>query len=250
MTKKQSIWLVRYGKTEYPLVEFDGPYNSDIDPSQGVEHAKYIANKIASTTETASCKIYCSPFLRCVHTASIIATKLKQEINIEEGLYEWLVSSLLIERSTNVRTYPQSISELKSNFPETVNDKYKSLNPYRIDESNDKFSFPEDESQLLSRCDDTLQLILNDDNDGVEHIIIVAHAPCVQSIAFALEDGVEDVKDSKLSKWPLGGITRFSRHMNDYDDVKWNMDFYGITDHMPGDYKEGAGLWSLSCFDK
>ena len=31
MTKKQSIWLVRYGKTEYPLVEFDGPYDSEFD---------------------------------------------------------------------------------------------------------------------------------------------------------------------------------------------------------------------------
>lgn len=216
-----------------------------------MEHAKCIANKIASTTEsTASFKIYTSPFLRCVHTASIIATKLKQEVNIEEGLYEWLVSSLLIERSTNIRTYPQSISELKSKFPKTVNDTYTSLNPYPIDESNDKFSFPEGESQLLSRCDDTLKQILND-SDGVEHIIIVAHAPCVQGIAFALEDGVEDVKDSKLSKWPLGGITQFSRLVDDDDDdTKWNMDFYGITDHMPGDYKAGAGLWSLSCFDK
>lgn len=228
----------------------------DIDPSQGVEHAQCIANKISSTSKTAttssvpSYKIYCSPFLRCVHTASIIATKLKQTINVEEGLYEWLASSLLIERSNNVRTYPQSISELKSKFPETVNEKFKSLNPYHIDESNDKFSFPEDESQLLSRCNDTLKLILNDDdNDNIDHIIIVAHAPCVQSIAFALEEGVEDVKDSKLSKWPLGGITRFSREIDDVDG-KWNMDFYGITDHMPGDYKNGAGLWSLSCFDK
>jgi hypothetical protein len=25
---KQHVWLVRYGKTEYPLVEYDGPYDS------------------------------------------------------------------------------------------------------------------------------------------------------------------------------------------------------------------------------
>lgn len=129
-----------------------------------------------------------------------------------------------------------------------------------MDESNGKFSFPEDESKLLERCEDTLNLILNNeksiDNEQVgKNIVIVAHAPCVQSIAFAMEEGVTDVKDSKLSKWPLGGITRFSREIiaNDDDDVsygEWNMDFYGITDHMPGDYKAGSGLWSLPCFDK
>ena len=25
---KQNIWLVRYGLTEFPLVEYDGPYDS------------------------------------------------------------------------------------------------------------------------------------------------------------------------------------------------------------------------------
>lgn len=28
MAKKEYVWLVRYGKTEYPLKENDGPYNS------------------------------------------------------------------------------------------------------------------------------------------------------------------------------------------------------------------------------
>ncbi len=233
----------------------------DIDPIEGVEHAQCIANQIASSTDSSSLPttIYCSPFLRCVHTASIIATKLNSKINAEEGLYEWLVPSLLIEQSTNIRTYPQSVSELATKFQDTLNTNYHSLNPYHIDESNGKFSFPEDESKLLKRCEDTLNLILdnekNVDNDQVgRNIIIVAHAPCVQSIAFAMEEGVTDVKDSKLSRWPLGGITRFSREIitkEDGADVsQWNMDFYGTTDHMPGDYKAGSGLWSLPCFDK
>lgn len=91
----------------------------------------------------------------------------------------------------------------------------------------------------------------DDDNKG-RNIIIVAHAPCVQSIAFAMEEGVYDVKNSKLDKWPLGGITRFSRDILPDNESfgKWEMDFYGVTDHMPGEYRDGAGLWSLSCFDK
>lgn len=242
-------------------MEFDGPYNSDIDPKEGVHHAKCIADQIASSAQPSlPTKIYCSPFLRCVHTASIIATKLGQKINVEEGLYEWLVPSLLIERSSNVRTYPQPLSEIESMFGETFNPDYKSLNPYKIDESNPKFSFPEDEGTLLGRCEDTLNLILSekDVETNSENIVIVAHAPCVQSIAFAMEDSIDDVKDSKLSKWPLGGITRFSRDVLDGRSTsdnaskygKWSMDFYGVTEHMPGQYKSGAGLWSLSCFDR
>jgi len=50
-----------------------------------------------------------------------------------------------------------------------------------------------------------------------------------------------------LQKWPLGGITRFSRNGEDYP---WTMDFYGVTNHMPGEYEKGAGLWSLPCFNK
>ena len=265
MAKKQYIWLIRYGKTEYPLKEHDGPYNSDIDPIVGKNHAQCIADHISNflSKQTFEIQIYSSPFLRCVHTASIIGSKLKTKVWIEDGLYEWLVPSLLIERKTNQRTYPNTLEESNALFPDLIKLE-SSLNPYKIDESNDYFSFPEtDELKLLSRCQDTLTLILKDDrckcrcrcgvdSEKDEHIIIVAHAPCVQALAFAMEEDVDDVKDSKLTKWPLGGITRFSRDIlhGSQSYGKWNMDFYGMTDHMPGEYKNGIGLWSLSSFDK
>lgn len=196
--------------------------------------------------------------MRCVHTASTIGAKFNTKVNIEEGLYEWLVPSLLIDRQ-NTRTYPQSASESRNIFPQTINGDYKSLNPYDIDDTNEKFSFPEDETKLLKRCYDTLHLILKSNSIiDTNNIIIVAHAPCVQSLAFAMEEGVDDVKDSKLSKWPLGGITQFSREIQVVENdplVKplvsygpWIMGSYGVTDHMPGEYKNGAGLWSLPCF--
>ena len=40
-TRKQYIYLVRYGHTDPPLVEGIGNYNSDIS-SAGVEHAQHI----------------------------------------------------------------------------------------------------------------------------------------------------------------------------------------------------------------
>jgi len=258
----------------------------DIDPIEGIIHAQSIANYISSTipSSTKSTKIYSSPFLRCAHTASIIADKLQQKVYIEEGLYEWLIPSLLVEKDTNKRTYPNSTSELQSLsklFESTIDTDYNSLNPYCIDDTNPNFAFPETNvEQILRRCNDTLQFILNhhprhgyvnenknsydnedDSNDEIENIIIVAHAPCVQALGFALE-GVDNVKDYKFKQWPYGGITRFSRDVsyNSAADIggddgcvgnrkvnyeKWELDFYGKTEHMPGEYKNGLGLWSF-----
>lgn len=240
-TKKQYVWLVRYGKTQFPLKEFDGPYNSDIHNPEGVEHAHAIATSIASSPiECRPSQVYCSPFTRTVHTAHIIAGALGTYLNVEDGLYEWLTPSLLVDRS-GVRTYPLSVTELKERF-ELIDAEYTSKNPIR-----DEY-FPEGEKDLIERCQKTLDGILSVAKG--ENIVIVAHAPCVQSIAFAME-GIALPSESKLEQLPLGGITRFSRDVRQdgtstYDD--WNMDFYGSTTHMPGEYKNGLGLWSLSCF--
>jgi broad specificity phosphatase PhoE len=235
--KKQYIWLVRYGKTQFPLKEFDGPYNSDIHNPEGVEHAQAIATAIASSSmDSRPSQVFCSPFTRTVHTAHIIADALGTNLNVEDGLYEWLTPSLLVDRS-GVRTYPLSVKELKERF-ELINTDYTSTNPIQ-----DEY-FPEEEKDLIQRCQKTLEGILS--NGKGENIVIVAHAPCVQSIAFVME-GVVSPAESKLKMLPLGGITRFSR---DVGQDKWNMDFYGSTTHMPGEYKNGLGLWSLSCFRK
>ncbi len=269
---KRSQFAYRMNLNCQPSLQFQ--HEGDIDPSEGVLHAKCIADKIASLINSANVTIFSSPFLRCVHTASIIATKLRTKVHIEDGLYEWLVPSLLVDRSS-VRTYPQSLNELQSRFKDAINEEYQSVNPYHIDDSNGNFSFPESEMQLLSRCDDTLNFILEEvrhidgsDKGEDENIIIVAHAPCVQSLAYAMQDHVENVSDSNLNEWPLGGITRFSRGLDDFRNTKdsidghkklkagggriheWKMDYYGLTDHMPGEYKNGAGLWSLPCFRK
>lgn len=156
-------------------------------------------------------------------------------MHVEEGLYEYLTPSLLVDRS-GVRTYPRSVEELTKIF-QNIDASYAKAVEITAE------MFPEDESKLIERCRDALNGIINHANG--ENIAIVAHAPCVQALAFVME-GVQSVQDSKLEKWPLGGITKFSREENG----KWEMDFYGVTDHMPGEYKEGAGLWSLPCFDK
>lgn len=244
---RQFVWLIRYGKTEFPLVENDGPFDSDIDPTDGISHVEAIAKAIASSpspVDSIPQCVYASPFLRTTHTASILATSLKTGVNVEDGLYEYLIPSLLVDKS-GVRTYPRTVHELKEIF-DNVNEHYQS----RVEITTEMF--PEDEMKLIDRCRNTLHGIL--EHAQGKNLAIVAHAPCVQALAFAME-GVASTKDSKLQKWPLGGITRFSRsrgkenHDDDDGGGTWTMDFYGVTDHMPGEYQKGAGLWSLSCFE-
>jgi broad specificity phosphatase PhoE len=232
---KQYIWLVRYGKTENPLVEYDGPYDSDIDPTEGIVHAESLADQISKASpETLPERIYCSPFLRTTHTASILGNKLSEKVNVEDGLYEYLTPSLHIDRS-GVRTFPRSIDQLKHTF-ENIDASYEKSVQITGD------MFPEDEAALITRSRNTLHGILK--HAAGANIVIVAHAPCVQALAFVLE-GADSVEKSKLEGWPLGGITRFSHDTSDISH--WDMDFYGKTDHMPGEYKNGAGQWSLPC---
>ena len=155
---------------------------------------------------------------------------------VEDGLYEYLIPSLLVDRS-GTRTYPRSVNELKTLF-DNIDDSYEAKNPITSE------MFPETESSLIERCRRTLNSVL--EHSAGENIVIVAHAPCVQALAFVME-GVESFEQSNLSKWPLGGISRFSR---DLKSSEWQMDFYGVVEHMPGQYKSGMGLWSLPCFDK
>ena len=202
-----------------------------------MEHAKAIANAIATMDEaTRPTKVYASPFLRTTHTASIVASALPTDtqVNVEEGLYEYMQPSLLIDRA-GVRTYPRSVDQLAEIFDNLLDTTYEKA--LEITEE----MFPEDEEKLIARCTKTLDGILKHANG--ESLAIVLHAPCYQSVAFALE-GVE-LKDSKVGKLAQGGITRFSKAS---DSDQWNMDYYGVTDHMPGDYKAGMGIWSLPCF--
>ena len=116
--QRQCVWLVRYGLTEHALVEDVGPYDSDIDPAVGILHAKSIAERIAkghgsNSDDTIPKFVYADPFMRTTHTGKIIADELLKKttsnkqlqlLRSEEGLYEWLIPSLLVEKSTGKRT--------------------------------------------------------------------------------------------------------------------------------------------------
>ena len=186
----------------------------------------------------------CLPFrsIRCVHTAQLIALDLcRSKVRIEEGLTEWQIPSLLVDL-TGTKTSPQKAKELAQVYG-TIDTSYQSVNPHASDDAvvdvpEGAPHFQETEEALLLRCATTLTRILEHSNG--ESLAIVSHAPCDQALALHLE--AKNVSDSKLGPWPLGGITMFSRVVNDNTTGsygEWELKFYGNTDHMPGKYKAG-----------
>ena len=241
MTKQQNIFIVRYGLTEFPLVESVGPFDSDINTE--VKHAGAIARKIAESGDGLPKHVYASPFLRTVHTGSIIAESLvangAKPLRIEDGLTEWKQPSLLVEPN-GTRTYPKSVQEHSQRFP-IIDTDYKSQNPVANDDNW------EDEEALYQRCATTLDKIL--DLEHGNNFVLVSHAPCDIAMAGYLEG--KQLKDSTLPPLALGGITRFSRVVqSDGTSGEWKMESYGSTDHMPGEYKDGLKHWTLPSLAK
>jgi len=327
--RKQSVWFVRYGLTKHALLEDLGPYDSDIDPGEGIDHAVSIAKRIASgvngdsssenNADSVPAVVYASPFLRTAHTGYIVANELQKkqeqvELRMEEGLWEWLIPSLLVTKADGIKTNPRPLEVLKEDLIKleenralqssaataTIAIEYQSVNPY--DDSGDinagivcvperekkstnggtiagiisgatggkPPTWTESEEHLLLRCETTLSRLLDLHQTDAKSICIVSHAPCDQAMAFYLEkqeqsSTIETPGDSKLTPWPLGGITVFSRSVlyGDHDEGEagtsdqaptrfgnWTMELYGNTEHMPGDYKAGLKEWSLPCFSK
>lgn len=250
---KQFVWLVRYGLTEHALVEGVGPYDSDIDPTTGIVHAKAIASRIASSGDAVPDIVYSDRFLRTTHTADIIAKAVDKKHRIEEGVTEWLVPSLLVDPEGK-KTNPRTPEQLHAIFPEKIDLSYHSVNPVVPDGTpRDQAPkgaplFIETEADLFVRAATSVTRILDDLKQN-ENVCIVSHAPTDQAMALFLE-GKTDPKESSFGYWSLGGLTRFSRTVGSNGECgKWELDFYSSTDHMPGEYKDGViRRWSLPSF--
>jgi broad specificity phosphatase PhoE len=246
---KQYIYLVRYGLTDPPLMENVGNYDSDIHEPIGVEHAQAIANFLAEQQEDSRPSlVYSDPFLRCTHTANIIASTLGCSHRIEEGVTEWLVPSLLVDKD-GVMTKPRTVQELQKLFP-TIDASFESVNP--VDESDTSAKgaphFEESEQALYERVACTLERLFDHHQTNNENLCIVSHAPCLQGMAMILE-GKKDPSESSFGPWSLGGVTCFSRDIQNEKAGEWECQFYSATSHMPGEYHDGVkGAWSLPSF--
>ena len=217
--------------------------------------------------------------MRTTHTGHIIAKELGNNIQLrlEDGLWEWLIPSLLVEKSTGIKTEPKSVEDLKNIMKfNLIDTNYKSVHSYK---NKMILTFPETEKQLFQRCGEiTLSKLIketeiaktntnnnnnnNNDNSMYDSICIVSHAPCLQAMAYYLDIDSSLPEESKIVKpWPLGGITMFSRIITTIEDEdnkdkevvvccsQWKCEFYGCTNHMIGEYKNGIKEWSLPCFN-
>lgn len=270
--KRQYVWLIRYGATYPGLVENVGNFDSDLAIPEGYGHARAMGQRMASSSKNAPIKhVFSDPFLRCMRTGDLIVQSLNEatkqsepekttaakqiSLKVEEGLTEWQVRSLLVNKD-GIRTHPKTLQEHQTKF-QTIDASYKSVNPQgtdRISLTTDyQPRFPENEIELHLRCKITLMKLLEYTGPSVDSIAIVSHAPCVQSMAMALE-GVDSPAESKIvGPWSLGGMTCFSRPITNNMEgrTKWDLEFFSDTSHMPGEYQLGEkGKWSLPSFNK
>ena len=286
--RRQYVWLVRYGRTDPPLRENIGNFDSDLHNPDGLAHATSIAKRLASghtMKDSDECSsslsddavpktVYSDPFLRCMRTADVVVKTLSSnnaeiKIRVEEGTTEWQVPSLLVDKDGE-RTHPRTTEDLVKLFLDTVDVAYRSVNPQGPDRAADGSDddddddgpsrpsrchpprFPETEEQLHRRCQCTIRRILATDVGSTDSFVIVGHAPCVQSMALALMGGERPEDCPELGPWSLGGMTLFSRSIGKggTESDKWTLEFYSDTTHMPGEYNNGQlGRWSLPSFD-
>mmetsp|Transcript_2777 Transcript_2777/g.3800 ORF Transcript_2777/g.3800 Transcript_2777/m.3800 type:complete len:261 (-) Transcript_2777:115-897(-) len=247
---RQYVWIVRYGVTEYSLVEGVGPYDSDIDPIEGVAHADAIAKRLLSHRSSRPSAVYADPFQRCAHTAHIIASTLSTPLCIEEGLTEWQTPSLLVNAADGIMTFPKSAQQLKKLY-DSIDLNYKSVNPMANKDDGvvaGAPKFEESTQDLKVRCACTMDKLLSSSGTNNSNLVIVSHAPCNQMLAHHLAHD-----KTVVGPWSLGGITCFSRSVTAEGEAKygeWTCEYFSDTTHMPdGDYKDGVkGRWSLPEF--
>jgi len=243
-SKKQCVYICRYGRTEFALEEGVGPFDSDISSSDGIDGARCIGERLSSCLqedEVQPVRIFASPFLRATHTAHWIAKKLGRKVSIECGIMEWMTSDLIGED----RYTPRTVYELRKLY-DTVDTKYKSVLGPRYFE--DRW---EDEQDLYMRAMHVMRRLIRDARG--DSILICSHAPCAQALALALETrrGMRpNPSKSKIGAWPLGGITMFSREFDELTGQysEWKMELLCDTNHMPGAYRGGMMAWSLPDF--
>ncbi len=168
--KKRVIWIMRHGIRQDNIdphwrktaKRADDPPLAQEGRLQAIETGKFLSNQDVQL-------IYSSPFLRCIHTAGLIANIIKVPIRIEYGLCEALLTKWFSKMPDL-----SSIIELKKEI-EWIDETYKSVVIP---------SFPENgEKDTWERCARTMQKILTDTTGNV---LLVGHGASVAGMIKAL----------------------------------------------------------------
>lgn len=175
------------------------PYDPDLSPD-GVIQAMELAQRIAGENIH---HLFASPYLRTIHTAHYCALRTGLEINLEDGLGEWL----------NPEWFPHKpvlklIKERARQFP-LINTGYRSRVIPR---------YPESKESMNRRCRRTINRILN---NFKENIMLVGHgAPCMAIVQSLIHSRLD-------AEMPLCSLIKIIGNRG-----KWELIKYAGTSHL------------------
>ena len=185
------------------------------DPSLSKEGFKQ-AEELGSYFKTTQiAHIYCSPFLRCLQTATPISEKLGLPIKIEYGLRETFWE---FTKNPKIITFEQSVKEFN------IEKSYIShLNPI----------FPETIAETHERSANIIR-ILNEKTEG--DFVCVTHEYIVCGIVRGLLSKTSDEMDLGC---PNAGIFKLSKNRN---VEGWEIEIYASVNHLTEPRKAFLGL--------
>ena len=157
--------------------------------------------------------IFSSPFIRTLQTINPYAKFKNLKINIDYGLSELQHPDLIPPNSYQV-TLPKYIA------------KDFNYNPnYETTMMPTKFSYPEEEKDMMKRIKTILTKILTNYTNLNENIIIVTHQGICNLILKIVGKSLNDEQLKKLKfKYPTGGLTKiFDTENWVFKNINWNL---------------------------
>ena len=200
----QIVWIARHGnRLDFVNPEWFNTARRRYDPplsDDGFVQAVELGQRLKPEKIE---RIFASPFLRTIQTASEIAQILDLPIKLEAGLGEWRNAEWMTEVP---ETHP----------PDLLAEKYPAIDWNYS--SHVIPNYPETEAELNQRTATTVQKLVAQYS---ENILIVGHGASVSGVTQGLVDNVP--KD----KVALCSLTKIIR-----DGDRWKLEFYADTSHL------------------
>jgi broad specificity phosphatase PhoE len=203
------IWLARHGNRQ----DFadptwhetaDRPHDPGLAPD-GETQARRLGRRVS---DLAIDRVFASPFLRAVQTASFVAAETGHRVRLEPGLGEWLNADWF-------DTLPMPLPEerLADRFAPVALDHDPCLQP----------TFPESKPEAFARLGRAAQCLAR--RHTGDSLLLVGHGVTVQGVLMGLVG--DDVSDEGC---PLASLTEIVRRNGDWRIVRRN-----DTRHLDGD---------------
>jgi broad specificity phosphatase PhoE len=207
--EERTVFVARHGSREDSgdpgwIGRAKNPYDPGLS-LLGINEARRLGERVAGERISY---IYSSPYLRAVQTTQFCARTLGRSIRIEAGFGEWLNGDWFQRRPRTA-----SLQRLKRQFP-SVDEEYRGLvEPV----------FPESKEDSIRRFGRTIELVLEQTDDG---ILIVGHGATFEGVTATLLRG--------QSFDPGADPASLSRI--DYREGSWRLVFRNETSFISRDF--------------